>query len=226
MALQDRLDAYKAEWESGRPPYNVPASVVETVHRATDEVIASGQADFALKVGAQAPTFVLPDADRNLVSSSELLKTGPLVLTFYRGIWCPYCNMDLQAIQAALGEIQAAGGQVVAVSPQLAPNSRRSQRENKLTFSILIDKGAEVANSFGIRIALPGYLQDLYRSLKTDLTVINGDPSWTVPMPARYIVDQHGVIAYAEVNPDYTRRPDPSELLPTLSRLRQTSLET
>jgi peroxiredoxin len=130
--------------------------------------------------------------------------------------------MDLQAIQAALSELQAAGGQVVAISPQLAPNSRRSQRDNKLTFPILIDKGAEVANAFGIRVVLPGYLQDLYRSFKTDLAVINGDPSWSVPMPARYIIDRDGVIAYAEVNPDYTRRPDPSELLPTLNRLRQT----
>ena len=107
------------------------------------------------------------------------------------------------------------------MSPQLAPNSRRSQRDNKLTFPILIDKGAEVANAFGIRVVLPDYLQDLYRSLKTDLAVINGDPSWSVPMPARYIIDRDGVIAYAEVNPDYTRRPDPSELLPTLNRLRQ-----
>jgi peroxiredoxin len=222
MSLQDKLDAYKAEWESGKPPYNVPASVVETVHRATDEMIASGQADRALKAGAQAPTFLLPDADGNPISSEALLKKGPLVITFYRGVWCPYCNMDLQAIQAALAELQAAGGQVVAMSPQLAPNSRRSQRDNKLTFPILIDKGAEVANAFGIRVVLPGYLQDLYRSFKTDLAVINGDPSWSVPMPARYIIDRAGMIAYAEVNPDYTRRPDPTELLPTLNRLRQT----
>jgi peroxiredoxin len=221
MSLQDKLDSYKAEWESGRQPYNVAASIVETVHRATDEMIASGQAELALKEGARAPTFVLLDADGNYVSSAELLKRGPLVITFYRGVWCPYCNMDLQAIQAALSELQAAGGQVVAMSPQLASNSRRARRDNKLTFPILIDKGAEVANAFGIRVVLPGYLQDLYRSLKTDLAVINGDPSWSVPMPARYIVDREGMIAYSEVNPDYTQRPDPSELLPTLNCLRQ-----
>jgi peroxiredoxin len=219
--LPERLAAFRANFEAGGPPYNAPAWIHEPMHRATDALIASGAPERALKAGAAAPAFVLKDADDREVSSVELLRKGPLVLTFYRGVWCPYCNMDLQALQAALSSLAERGAQAVAISPQIAPNSRRAQRENKLTFPILSDPGNTVAASFGLRFKLPDYLIDLYKNtFSNDLEVVNGDPSWTLPMPARYIIGQDGVIAYAEVNPDYTNRPDPSELLPVLDQLQ------
>jgi peroxiredoxin len=219
MSLQDRLDAFKADFEAGKPPYNVPPSVIATMHRATAELIASGQAEGAKKAGDIAPAFTLNDPDGHPVSSADLLSRGPLVLTFYRGVWCPYCNMELDAIQSVVPEIEARGAKVVAISPQTPPNSRKSVRQNRLTFPILSDVRAEVGEKFGLRFALPDYLVDLYKSLKNDLPAFNGDPSWTLPMPARYVIGTDGVIAYAEVNPDYTRRPDPSELLPVLDKL-------
>jgi peroxiredoxin len=220
MSLQDKLDAFRANFEAGGPPYNAPAWIHEPMHRATDELIASGAAERALKVGNQAPGFILKDSDGNTVSSAELLKQGPLVVTFYRGVWCPYCNMDLQAIEAALPELRKRGAQLVAISPQTAPNSRRSQRENKLSFPILSDPHSDVAASFGIRFGLPDYLGDLYKNvLKNNLEIANGDDSWTLPMPARFVIGRDGIIRYAEVNPDYTRRPDPEELLPVLDRI-------
>lgn len=220
--LPEKLAAFKANFEAGGPPWNAPAWVHEPMHRATDELIASGAAAKALKAGDQAPAFTLNDADGKPVSSAELLAGGPLVLTFYRGIWCPYCNMDLQALQEALPQIEAQGASMVAISPQKPANSRRSQRENKLAFPILSDPGNEVAAAFGLRFTLPDYLQDLYtNAFKNDLAVVNGEDSWTLPMPARYVIGQDGVIAYAEVNPDYTNRPDPSEMFPILQRLQQ-----
>jgi peroxiredoxin len=219
MTLQDRLNAFKADFESGKPPYNVPQSVIDTMHRATDELIASGLATRAKKAGDVAPAFTLKDQDGNSVSSAELLARGPLVLTFYRGVWCPFCNMELQAIQAALPEIKARGASVVAISPQTQPNSRKSARQNELSFPILSDAGGDVASAFGLRFKLPDYLIALYQGFKNDLPTINADPSWTLPMPARYVIRPDGVIAYAEVNPDYTQRPDPSELLPVLERI-------
>jgi len=216
MSLQDKLDAFKADFEAGKPPYRVPPSVIETMHRATDELIASGAAQKALKAGDKAPIFTLNDPDGNPVSSSDLLRQGPLVVTFYRGVWCPYCNMELQALQAALPDIRDAGAGVVAISPQVAANSRKSVRQNALTFPILSDTHNDVAAAFGLRFALQDYLVELYKSLKNDLPAFNGDPSWTLPMPARYVVAQDGTIVYAEVNPDYTRRPDPSEMLPAI----------
>lgn len=224
MSLQAKLDAFKANFESGGPPYNAPAAVHEPMRRATSELIASGAALKALKVGAKAPAFELDDANGSRISSIALLEKGPLVVSFYRGFWCPYCNLDLEALEEALGDIEGRGASLVALSPQTAANSRRSIREKKLSFTILHDAGNDVAASFGVRFKLPDYLIELYRDgFGNDLAVTNGEPSWTLPMPARFVIDQDGIIAYAEVNPDYTKRPDPSELLPVLDRLRQSA---
>jgi peroxiredoxin len=220
MSLQQRLDAFKSDLEDGRLPFKPTAQQLEAMRRATAELIATGQAQRALRAGDKAPDFLLNDPDGNPVASRELLAKGPLVVSFYRGVWCPYCNMELQALQAELAEIQARGANLIAISPQTAPNSRKSQRDNKLGFPILSDPKAHVADAFGIRFALPDYLVEVYKAFKNDLPLINDDPSWVLPMPARYVIGTDGVIAYAEVNPDYTQRPDPSELLPVLERLR------
>lgn len=218
MSLQAKLDAFKADFEAGRPPYSVPPAVVETMHRATQELIASGAAARALQVGDKAPSFVLKDADGNTVSSPALLEKGPLVVSFYRGAWCPYCNMDLEALQAALPDFQRFGANLVAISPQTPVNSRKSVRQNRLTFPILSDPRNEVAAAFGLRFRLPDYLVALYKSLRNELPLFNGDESWTLPMPARYVIERDGTIVYAEVNPDYTRRPDPEDLIPVLEK--------
>jgi peroxiredoxin len=220
MSLQDRLDAFKADFTGGRLPFKPQPDQLETMERATADLIASGQADRALKAGDAAPAFTLNDPDGNPVFSGDLLAKGPLVVSFYRGVWCPYCNLEMQALQAALPEILARGASLVAISPQTAVNSRRSQRDNKLTFPILSDVRSEVANAFGIRFRLPDDLIGVYKTFKNDLPLVNDDPSWVLPMPARYVIGPDGIIAYAEINPDYTQRPDPSELLPVLDRLR------
>ena len=217
MALQNRLDAFRTDFETNK----APASVVAVMRKATADLIASGQADRALKAGAAAPAFELPDAHGNLVRSADLLARGPLAITFYRGVWCPYCNMDLQALEDAAGEIRALGASLVAISPQTAPNRRKSERENALSFPILSDHGNALADKFGLRYRLPDDLIAVYKGFGNDLAVGNGEPSWTLPMPARYVIDSNGVIAYAEVNADYTKRPDPSELFPVLRRLQR-----
>jgi peroxiredoxin len=221
MNLQDRLDAFRADLEAGKLPVKLSQDILETMHRGTAELIASGQAGRALKAGSKAPDFTLNDSEGKPVSLAQLLAKGPLVVTFYRGVWCPYCNMELQAMEAALPEITARGASLVVISPQTAPNSRKSQRDNKLSFPILSDVRSEVAQAFGIRFTLNAELVEVYKSIKSDLPLFNDDPSWVLPMPARYVIGTDGIIAYAEVNPDYTRRPDPLELLPVLDRLGQ-----
>jgi peroxiredoxin len=220
MALQDRLDAFKADFVGGKLAFKPTPERLAAMARATQELIESSQAQRAKKAGDRAPEFSLQDPAGDLVSSRELLAKGPLVLSFYRGVWCPYCNLELQALQASLSDITARGANLVAISPQTMANSRKSQRDNKLDFPILRDVKSEVANAFGIRFALPDYLAETYKTFGNDLAVVNDDPAWVLPMPARYVIGTDGIIAYAEVNPDYTRRPDPSELLPVLDRLR------
>ena len=128
-----------------------------------------------------------------------------------------------QALQAALPTIKALGASLIAISPQTKPNSRKSIRQNGLGFPILSDPENRVADAFGVRFHMPDYLVELYRDvLRNDLPSINGDPSWTLPMPARFVIGQEGVIRYAEINPDYTQRPEPEDMLPTL---RATALQ-
>jgi peroxiredoxin len=217
LPLQGKLDALKAEFETNI----APPPVVQALHRATDELIASGAPDRALKAGSRAPEFTLPDADGNPVSSKALLAEGALVVTFYRGVWCPYCNFDLTALEEARPEIEAREAALVAISQQTPANSRKSQRQNGLAFPILSDKGGEVGAQFGLRWTAPEYLREVHRALGADLTAFNGEDSWTLPMPARFVIGRDGVIAYAEVNADYTRRPEPSDIFPILDQLRR-----
>ncbi len=169
MTLQEKLDAFKADFKAGKPPYNAPPEIHPIMERATRELIASGQAERALKAGDRAPVFALRDPEGKVVSSSELLAQGPLVVSFYRGVWCPYCNIELQALQAAIRQFAELGAQVVAISPQTAPNSRKSLRTNALEFPILSDVHNDVADAFGLRFKLPDYLVELYQKLKNDL---------------------------------------------------------
>jgi peroxiredoxin len=218
VSLQAKLDAFKADFEAGKPPYSVSRSVIETMRRATAELIASGVAKRAKKAGDVAPSFSLKDAEGNVVRSDALLRKGPLVVSFYRGVWCPYCNMELQALEAAKPAFDRHRASLLAISPQTAANSRKSMRQNKLTFPILSDVKGRVGTAFGLRFALPDYLIELYERLKNDLPTFNDDPSWTLPMPARYVIGQDGTILYSEVNPDYTHRPEPEDMIPVLQR--------
>ncbi len=211
MALQDKLDAIGASFAD-----KAPAHVIAAMKKATADLVATGQAGRALHVGDRAPDFTLPGPDGKDVSSRDLLARGPLVITFYRGVWCPYCNAELQALQDALPDITALRGSLVAISPENAANSRKATRQNELSFPILTDKGNEVAAAFGLRFRLPDELITIYKGFGNDLAAVNGEPSWTLPMPGRFVVAPDGVIAYAEVNPDYTRRPDPADMMDAL----------
>ena len=215
MTLQEKLDAFKADFETNQ----APPEAVEAFHRSTQELIDQRLADRALQVGDVAPEFTLLDSDGNQVSSKELLAQGPLVLTFYRGNWCPYCNLELQALEEVIGDIRSRGASLVAVSQQSQKNSRVSQRQNNLSFPIVTDKNGDIAEKFGLRWSLQPYLTEVFKMFKVDLPIIHEDDKWTLPMPARYVIDQDGSIVYAEVNPDYTQRPEPSDLFPVLDKI-------
>jgi peroxiredoxin len=219
MSLQEKLSAFKAQFQSGHPPFdNVPAAVHGVMQRATDELVASGAAQRVRRSGP-APAFELNDADGASVRLTDLIANGPVVLSFYRGVWCPYCNLDLRELQMYAGRIRAAGASLVAITPQTAANSRRLIADHDLSFPVLSDPGNAVADRYGLLYRLPDYLLDLYRQLGVDLRAFNDDGSGTLPIPARIVVDRQGQIRYAEASADYTRRPEPEELLPVLNSL-------
>jgi peroxiredoxin len=211
MPLREKLDAYRAQFEARTPP-----EMLAIIRRATEDLIASAQADRALRAGQPAPPFALPDSEGVIVSSPKLLVTGPLIVTFFPGSWCAYSNLELQGLQALLSAVRKCGAALVAISPQPAKFSQRMRMTNGLTFPILVDVGSDVARAFGISWTMPPELQGVYRQLGIDLGPANRDGEWVGPIPACYVIGNDGVVVYSEINPDGSKRAEPSDLLSVL----------
>ncbi|MDY0885906.1 peroxiredoxin-like family protein [Dongia soli] len=215
MPLKDQLDALRAEDYARALP-----DVTLARQRAVDDLMASGLGERAVRAGSLAPAFRLRDGNGVVVSSHKWLFAGPMVLVFYRGRWCPYCNLDLRAIEAAADDIRSLGASILAVSQQTSYESRETVRLNALTFPSLVDRGGKLAYAFGLRWKASAELRAVEKACGVDLALLNGEPSWTLTMPARYIVAPDGMVEYTDISVDYTRRCDPADLLPVLRRLR------
>jgi peroxiredoxin len=194
----------------------VPAERLATVDRTIEELIRTGVAQQAVKVADSAPGFELADGDGMLWRSEDLLRNGPLVVVFYRGRWCAYCNTQLLALQEVHSQIAAMGASLVAISPQTPKHSYLTRDMHKLGFPVLSDAGNVVAKRFGLVYRVPADLQKLYESIMTRLPGYNGDQSWELPLAATYIVQPSGQISYARVDADWRVRPEPEEILENL----------
>ena len=214
MSLQEQLNNFKEQFKQ-----QAPEAAFNAFAKSTSDLIETGQAEQALTVGDHAPDFTLADSEGKSVDLKSLLADGPVILNFYRGVWCPYCNIELQALEAVHDQIKAKGATLLAVSMQGAADSRKSQRDNKLSYPILTDKAGELAAKFGIRWEVQDYVIEFKKMFNVILPNIHGDGEWRLPMPARYVINTDGTIAYAEINPDYTIRPEPTELLLVLDNL-------
>lgn len=215
LPLQQQLDELTTRLRT-----LVPAERLAVMDHAIEELQASGTAAQASKVGEQAPSFELPDGDGRIWRSEELLQRGPLVIVFYRGRWCAYCNAQLVALQAIDAQIHAAGASLVAISPQTQKHSYMTRDMHNLRFPVLSDSGNAVARKFGLVYRLPAELQAMYESIYTKLPGYNGDARWELPFPATYIVEQNGTIAHTSVHADWRRRSEPEELLNRLPKSR------
>ena len=215
MALQDQLDAYKAEFVT-----RVPESKQAIMRQATESLRNSGILERTIKLGDKLPAFNLANQDGAVVASDDLLAQGPLVISFFRGVWCPYCNIELQALEQWADAFRQAGAQLVTIAPQQAASARKTKTNNTLSFDVLIDEGNAYARTLGLAFSLPDDLREVYRSFGIVLPEHNGDESWTLPMPARLVVDRTGRIIYADISPDYTVRPDPSETVAAVKQLK------
>jgi peroxiredoxin len=195
----------------------VPAETQAIHTRAIAELKEHGIDSRALSEGAKAPEFVLNDHNGKPVSSAELLIEGGLVICFFRGRWCPFCVGQLEAMNLILPRIRQAGASLIAVSPQTVQQSFFMADQHKLRFPLLSDPGNRVARQFGLVYRVPDDQQVLYRRVFINLPFANGDETWELPIPATYILDRNGYVIYASVNPDYTERPEPSEILRRLT---------
>ncbi len=191
----------------------VPADVQAVHARAVAGLKAQGIAASALKVGDKSPSFELPDHNGKLVSSGQILAKGRLVLLFIRGRWCPFCVGQMEAMSSIAADIEAAGASLVAVSPQTEKQSFFMHDQHKLAFPLLVDAHNQLARQFGLVYRVPEEQQGLYRSTFVNLPFANGDDSWTLPIPATFVVGHDGSILLASANEDYTDRPEPLEIL-------------
>ena len=212
MFLNDQLDSLTAKLRA-----MVPAERLAVVDHAAEKLVQSGLADRALKAGDHAPVFELSDGDGMLWRSVDLLRAGPLVIVFYRGRWCAYCNTQLGALQEIHSQLAAAGASLVAISPQTQKHSYMTRDMHKLRFPVLSDAGNQVARKFGLAYRLSAELQATYESIMTKLPGYNGDQRWELPLAATYIVQPDGKISWARIDADWRKRPEPEEILQRVS---------
>ena len=194
----------------------VPPATQAIHERVVSDLNASSLVEGVLKVGAKMPEFLLQDHNKKLVSSSDLLANGRLVVCFIRGRWCPFCVGQLEAMNFVLPHIREAGAELVVISPQTVQQSFFMADQHRLTFPLLSDAHNEVARKFRLVYKVPEEQQALYRRTFVNLPHANGDDSWELPIPATFIVERDGTVIYASASADYTERPEPMDVLAKL----------
>jgi peroxiredoxin len=223
-SLQSQLDSITSQTRALVQPERLAVT-----DASVQSLLDSGLESRILPLGAPAPTFALPDAiNGKLVRSSDLLAVGPLIVTFFRGRWCPYCMTELEAWQAAFPAVRERGALLVAISPQLPRQNDFTVQQHHLTYPLLTDAGCRLATQFGIAYTVPDVMRAHYRSILINIPFIHGpqpappgasaddDLTWRLPLPATFVISQQNTILFAQAHADHRVRPDPAEVLSTL----------
>jgi len=215
MSLAAELSSFSDNFYKTAPP-----PVSSTIKTVTENFKKSYDPKSAIQVGEPFPAFRLQNALGKEVASHDLLSQGPLVIAFYRGEWCPYCNLELRALQKHLDEIKAKGVNLVAISPELPDTSLTTTEKNELSFPVLSDVGNKLTKQLGILFEQPEVMGGLFKQFGTDMKKRNGDESLEVPVPATFLVDKDGIVRNAFIDADYTKRLEPSVALQWIDELR------
>ncbi|MCH9692039.1 MAG: AhpC/TSA family protein [Gammaproteobacteria bacterium] len=211
MSLKQQLVEHRASFLA-----KVPKDLQEIMAQATDDLSNSGIEAKAPKIGDKLAHFSLPNQNGEQLSLSALLSNGPVIVTFYRGGWCPYCNLELRAYQQLLPEIKEKGATLVAITPELPDSSLSTSEKNGLAFEVLTDKNGDYARELGLLFTLPEELRSIYESFGISLEAHNGKGQFDLPLAATFTVDAEGVIKSAFVTADYTQRQEPTEVVSLL----------
>lgn len=193
--------------------------VQQTVGEVFQRLLNSSITDHAKGVKDTAPEFLLPNARGGATSLSELLARGPVVLSFYRGGWCPFCNLEFRALHDKLPEMQSLGATLVGISPETVAVSQQTVRDHRLRFEVLCDEGNRAARDYGLVMVVDEAIRPYYAQWGIDIPAANGDESFELPVPATYVIDQSGIIRAAHVDKDYTKRMEPAEIVAALQAL-------
>jgi peroxiredoxin len=213
-SLSQQLDEFLAGWKQRVPPERQAIMARHIAHLKD-----TGFGESAKQVGDRAPAIVLPDALGKTFDVAPLLAKGPVIVTFYRGGWCPYCNLELKAYQDVLPRIVAAGASVIAISPEKPDDTLSTAEKNALTFPVLSDVGQKVGKAFGLVYTFTDELRSAYDGFNLDIPGKNGAPGeWSLPISATYLIASDGVIMFADTGVDYRNRTDPLDVLAVLER--------
>ncbi|MFK8026624.1 MAG: peroxiredoxin-like family protein [Gammaproteobacteria bacterium] len=208
--LSEDLDRFVKEFID-----TAPDNVQRDFNQGVNEIKNSGILDRAINVGDYAPEFTLVNAVGDYVSLYDQLEKGPVVLVWYRGGWCPYCNLQLQHIQMKLLEIHQAGGQVIAISPELPDKTMTTKERHMLEFQVLSDTNNNVADRYKLAYTVPDYVVDHY-DLSSKLNAHNGDEENRLPLAVTYVIARSGIVEYAFLDADYKNRATPEEIITVL----------
>ncbi|KTF10464.1 peroxiredoxin-like family protein [Pseudoalteromonas carrageenovora] len=211
MSLKAQIDAYNVQKEA-----KLPADVLALMDTTNEELIAQHIKDNALQIGAKVENFSLVNHNGESIKLNDLLNKGPVIVSFYRGGWCPYCNLELKALNDYLAQFKTQSAQLIAISPQLPDETLSTTQKNELDFDVLSDVSNKVAEQFGLLFTLDERIQALYTQFGIDFEHYYGDKSFKLPLPATYVINQEGVITYAFLNEDYTLRAEPIDIMAAL----------
>lgn len=228
VAATEPAPAAKPTDKSAEKPAEKPAAPADKAAKPSGPgpIIAStGVLDRAKKVGDKAPDFKLPDAQGGTFDLKEARAKGPVIVTWFRGEWCPFCNKQLVGMQERLKDLEAAGATVVAISPQTMEHTEATVTKDSVTFHMLSDEGFKVGEAYGVRYEMPPAMKEQLKKYNLDLTKYNGgtpgEDGDELPLTATYIIDQEGTIKYAFLDPDYTKRASPDDLLKVLGEMKK-----
>lgn len=208
MSLADVTNSMLQEFVKG-----LPDADREIIEKAFQEIAQSNWDADALAEGDKAEDFSLANAKGEETRLSSLLANGPVILNFYRGDWCPYCNLEFKALNDILPQIKDLGATLVGISPELPDNSLNTKEKHQLQFQVLSDVGNVVARLYGIVMPVPEIMRPLYDKWGIDLHQANGDHSWELPIPATYVLSPDATVIAAYVNKNYTQRMEPTEIV-------------
>jgi peroxiredoxin len=200
---------------------NLPENDQVTVQKAFDIIMRADFDAHSLREGNTASEFCLPNVKGGETCLSELLQEGPVVLSFYRGGWCPYCNLEFKALADCLSQIEGLGASLVGISPELPDVSLSTVENHQLPFQVLSDVGNKVSRQYGIVMNVPAEMRALYLQWGLDVPAVNGDESWDLPIPATYVIEQDGTITFAYINKNYTERCEPENIIEALQKIAQ-----
>lgn len=211
MSLTTELQKY-----ANASAQKLPQEAQATMKKAIDDLVASDMLHNAFKTGDTLPEITLGNAVGNQVRIQDILQEHKVVIAFYRGNWCPYCNIQLRALQQAIPEFEAKGVKLVVIGPETPDNSLTTKEKHELTFEVLSDIDNKVARSLNLVYQLPADLQELYKKFGIDLDTNQGNENQELPIAATYVVEQDGTISYHFLEEDYKLRADPQEILAAL----------